>query len=206
MAYPTSPQTSGFFRASVEALASVGLSAEVRSAGSTPTLYRTHELSGGVINEVRAGEYLFGDRTHLALGVVNPDELAAVVRTTVVGRPTANRAILDAGSKALSSDPAGAKGLDGFGVIAEYPGAVIYELSEEHAHVDLSNCLSAPAIGARVSVVPNHICPCVNLMPYIAVRRHRSVELVPVVGRRGAAIEVSFEGFDKSVVTSRRSA
>jgi D-serine deaminase-like pyridoxal phosphate-dependent protein len=199
MAYPTSPQTSGFFRASIEALARAGLSAEVRSAGSTPTLYHTHELSRGLINEVRAGEYLFGDRTHLALGVVSPDELAAVVRSTVVGRPTATRAILDAGSKALSSDAALAPGLDGFGVIAEFPGAVIYELSEEHAHVDLSHCESAPAIGARVSLVPNHICPCVNLMPYIAVRRFDDVEIVPVVGRRGAAIEASFEGLDESL-------
>ena len=137
---------------------------------------------------MRAGEYLFGDRTHLSLGVVGPDELAAVVSSTVIGRPTATRAILDAGSKTLSSDPSSVKGLNGFGVIAEYPDAIIYELSEEHAHVDLSSCPSAPPIGARLSVVPNHICPCINPMPYIAVRRGDSLEIVPVVGRRGAGV------------------
>ena len=39
MTYPTSPQTAGFFRAALAALAESGLSAEVRSAGGTPTLY-----------------------------------------------------------------------------------------------------------------------------------------------------------------------
>ena len=44
--------------------------------------------------------------------VLELDACAMSVLATVVSRPTDNRAILDAGSKTLSSD---ALGLDGFG-------------------------------------------------------------------------------------------
>ena len=36
-------------------------------------------------------------------------------------------------------------------------------LSEEHGEVDISKCDRAPKLGERVGVIPNHICPCVNL-------------------------------------------
>jgi D-serine deaminase-like pyridoxal phosphate-dependent protein len=184
MTYPTAPGSAAFLMSCLALLDRTGLSANVVSGGGTPTLYGTHEMAGGVINEVRAGEYVFGDRTHLHAGVVGADQLAAVVISTVVGRPTANRVVLDAGSKALSSDPAGIEGLTGFGVVAEYPDAVIYELSEEHAHVDISDCSRAPCIGDRVAVIPNHICPCINLAGQVALRRADGVELVTVAAQR----------------------
>ena len=52
----------------------------------------------------------------------------------------------------------------GHGLIVEYPEAKIVRLTEEHAEVDVSTCARRPRIGERVSVVPNHICPCVNLL------------------------------------------
>ena len=48
-------------------------------------------------------------------------------------------------------------------MIVEYPEARIYALSEEHAQVDVSACPRGPAIGERVTVIPNHVCPAVNL-------------------------------------------
>lgn len=189
MTYPTLPQSAAFFRSCNALLERAGLVAEVISGGGTPTLYHTHEIAGGVVNEVRVGEYLFGDRSHLAGGVVAPDQIAAAVLATVIGRPTATRAILDAGSKTLSSDPASVPGLAGFGVIAEYPDAVIRELSEEHAHVDLSASANAPAIGDRVTVIPNHVCAVINLVPFIAVRHPDGLEMVPVAARRGGHTE-----------------
>jgi D-serine deaminase-like pyridoxal phosphate-dependent protein len=48
-------------------------------------------------------------------------------------------------------------------MIVEYPEAFIGKLTEEHAQVDVSRCRSRPRVGERVTVIPNHICPVVNL-------------------------------------------
>ena len=183
MTYPTTAGTRAFMEEAAELLAQRGLRAEVVSGGGTPALYRSHELGG--VTEVRAGEYVLGDRSGLALGVVGTDDLAARVLATVVGRPTADRAILDAGSKTMSYDHADAPGVEGYGLLLEHPEAVIREFSEEHAHVDLRACASRPRIGDRVTIVPNHVCPCVNLHDEVALHRGGQVEEIARVAARG---------------------
>ena len=76
------------------------------------------------------------------------DDCALRVRTTVVSRPTDDRAILDAGSKVLTYDQYFAKG---FGRIVEYPDAVVAGLSEEHGIVDLSRLQGSGRRSARSS-------------------------------------------------------
>ncbi len=75
--------------------------------------------------------------------------------------------VLDAGSKTLTSDRCGPAPESGHGFIVEYPQAKIAKLSEEHAQVDVTRCAKRPRIGERVSVIPNHICPCVNLQDVV---------------------------------------
>ena len=58
----------------------------------------------------------------------------------------------------------------GFGHLPEYPKARIVRLSEEHGEVDISNCPHRPRVGERVWVIPNHICPCVNLQDQVWVK------------------------------------
>jgi D-serine deaminase-like pyridoxal phosphate-dependent protein len=182
MTYPTSTGTRAFMEEASDILSRLGLAAEVISGGGTPVLYRTHELGG--VTEIRVGEYVFGDRAALANGVTPLEDLAARVATTVVGRPTADRGILDAGSKSLSSDLVEAEGVSGYGLILEYPDAVIYAFSEEHAHVDFSGCQRRPQIGDRVTVVPNHVCACVNLHDeFVLHRGDEVVDLIPVSAR-----------------------
>lgn len=136
-----------------------GLACEVVSSGGTPDIWRAHEVSAAT--EHRAGTYIYNDRSLVERGTCTWEECALDVLTTVVSRPTETRAILDAGSKALSSD---LLGLEGHGHIREYPAAVIHALSEEHAVVDLTACTGAkPAVGERVHVVPNHACVVSNL-------------------------------------------
>ena len=87
-----------------------GLAVERVSGGGTPTAERTHEL--GVVDELRVGTYIYGDRACIANGSVPLDDCALRVVATVVSRPTRERAIIDAGSKTLTSDLAvGATGL-----------------------------------------------------------------------------------------------
>ena len=88
------------------------------------------------------------------------------VAATVVSRPTPDRAILDAGSKALTSD---LLGMTGYGLLRDYPNAVVVGLSEEHGHVDLSACARKPGIGETVFVIPNHACVVTNMFDEIVL-------------------------------------
>ena len=100
------------------------------------------------------------------------------------GRPTADRAILDGGSKTLTNDPVAWAGSGGHGLIVEYPEASIYALSEEHGHVDLSACAERPAVGEVVTVIPNHACGCTNMHDEVVVHRGgRVVGVWPVAAR-----------------------
>ena len=171
MTYPTSERTRPFMEATRAALTRRGLEPRVISGGGTPTLYRTHELDG--LTEVRAGEYAFGDRAHVASGLVSLAEVAVGIVATVVGRPDDDRAILDAGSKTLSSDPC-ASGDAGFGLVRELPEAAISELWEEHARIEVSSRRRPPAIGDRLTIVPNHVCGAINLHDEVVL--HRSGE------------------------------
>jgi D-serine deaminase-like pyridoxal phosphate-dependent protein len=111
------------------------------------------------LTEYRVGTYAFHDRSSVAGGAAALDDVAMTVRATVVSTPTPTRAILDAGSKALSFDPGPDRG---HGLILEAPGSTIVTLNEEHAYVDV-----APGdtleLGRQVRVVPNHTCVVSNL-------------------------------------------
>lgn len=50
-------------------------------------------------------------------------------------------------------------------MLIEYPSAKISRLSEEHGEVVVPEIIEQPLpkVGDRVSVLPNHICVCVNL-------------------------------------------
>lgn len=184
MTFPTSKETVPFFEEASRLIATDGLTAAVRSSGSTPGMWRAHE-SLPTVNEYRAGTYVYFDRNSVGAGAATWEQCAMRVHMTVVSRPTADRAILDGGSKTLSFDPVGA-GQSGFGRIVEYPDAVIHTQSEEHGHVDLSACPPdrRPAIGERVSVIPNHACVTTNLHDEVVGIRQGKVEVIwPVLAR-----------------------
>ncbi len=94
-----------------------------------------------------------------------------------------DRAVLDCGSKALTSD---LLGFSDYGLIEGYEGAKIMSLSEEHAVVDLSGCTSGrPEIGDLVKVVPNHTCVITNLFDRMVFHRNGFVTRVEDVAARG---------------------
>ncbi len=171
MTYPTLPESAAWLRAAREAIENEGLGVATVSGGGTQSARRTHEL--GEITEVRAGTYVYGDRMCLANGLVGLEECALHVLASVVSRPTAGRAIIDAGTKTLTSDPAGAE--SGFGLILEHPDAHVYNLNEEHGYVDVSACQRPPAVGDKVTIVPNHACGTTNLHDEAVVHRGGSI-------------------------------
>jgi len=113
--------------------------------------------------EIRPGTYIFNDVNTVRGGYCEWKDCAARIVCTVVSDAVKNQFIIDAGTKTLTSDLCGPARESGHGYIVEYPEGRISRLSEEHGQVDVSQSERCPKVGDRVTVIPNHICPCVNL-------------------------------------------
>ncbi len=142
-----------------------GLSAPIVSGGSTPTAYQSHLISHQT--EIRPGTYVFNDMYTVRGGYCTLDDCAARVLATVVSDAVNGQVVIDAGSKTLAADRYNSAPEFGFGHVVEYPAARITRLTEEHGQIDVRACNSRPSVGERVTVIPNHICPCVNLQPAV---------------------------------------
>jgi D-serine deaminase-like pyridoxal phosphate-dependent protein len=145
-----------------------GIALEEISVGATPTLRYSLQQPG--ITELRPGNYVYFDRTQLSLGAASIDDCAMTVAATVVSRPSADRLILDCGSKTLTTDLARGFGpTPGYGAILAPDGGtiddtlVIERLSEEHATVRVSGPRGLEP-GDRVRVLPNHACVVANMV------------------------------------------
>ncbi|MDO1583541.1 D-TA family PLP-dependent enzyme [Rhizobium oryzicola] len=184
MTYPkphTEAAVEHFFIATMAYLAVDGIECPIRSNGGTPSLFSAHLVP--TATEHRAGTYIYNDRSMARAGHCSLDDCAMHILATVVSRPTPERAILDAGSKALTSD---LLGFSDYGLIVEYPDAVITGLSEEHATVDLSKVEGIrPEIGERVRIIPNHTCVVSNLFDVMTFHRDGIVTRVEDVAARG---------------------
>ncbi len=150
----------------------------VLSGGSSPT------AAAGLaapLTEVRPGTYAFGDRQQLHLSHLTERDIALVVASRVVSVQRPGEAVLDAGSKTLSTDRP--SWLPGHGLVLEAPEATVAILSEEHAVVrGLTTKLS---VGDLVRVVPNHVCSVVNLTGELVVVSDGAViDRWPVSARR----------------------
>ena len=181
MTYPSNARTDPFIRETRALLQDEGVMIDCVSGGGSPGMWQAH--THPEVTEHRAGTYVYGDRHMLKTGAMQMEDIAFSVITTVVSRPTADRGILDGGSKTFSSD---LSGLEGHGLILEYPEARFYGMSEEHGHVDFSHCSRKPEIGERVTVIPNHCCVVSNLFNQIVGARNGKVEVVWPVAARGA--------------------
>jgi D-serine deaminase-like pyridoxal phosphate-dependent protein len=153
--------------ATAEEIRSRGVAAEVVSVGSAATFRHAIRCPG--VTEVRPGTYVFNDRSQLAQGSAGPADLAAFVVTTVVARPVRDRIVIDAGTKVLTSDrmlvpdpPAT------FGSVYGHDDWEVVRLSEEHGVVRVPR-EARVRIGDRLAIVPNHVCPTINLANDVTV-------------------------------------
>ena len=112
------------------------------------------------VTEYRSGTYVYFDRSLSERGTCSYDDVAISVLSTVVSRPTGDRAMLDAGTKALTSD---LLGLKGYGIVRSLGDAQVYNANEEHGFLDISAVSGKPAVGDLVRITPNHACPVSNL-------------------------------------------
>jgi len=169
MTYPSTAATVEFVAEARESFSKAGIPIGVVSGGGTPNAWQAHEIEG--LTEVRVGTYIYHDRATVAAGAASFDECALHLHATVISRPTADRAVIDAGSKSLSSDRVDPAAGTGYGLVKGYEDAVIERLNEEHGVIDLSRCSRKPQVGERLRILPNHVCVVSNLHDEIAVSR-----------------------------------
>lgn len=151
------------------------------SGGSTPTLWRSHEIPR--LNEIRPGTYIFNDWNTVVSGACTFDECAASIHTTVVSTAVPGQIVMDGGSKTFSSDrPA----LDDvlFGLIREDESARFFRMNEEHGYVRVAD-QTKYRVGQRITVLPVHICVAMNLHEQVYGVRNGRVEEIWRVEARG---------------------
>jgi len=186
MTFPTTSQTATFLNAALPLFRTAGIAVPVISGGGTPPAYTTHKLAP--VTEMRAGSYIYNDRMMIAAGAAAREECALTILATVVSRPANDRALVDAGSKTLSSDRLPSDEAGGYGLLPEYPDANIVSLSEEHGILDLTHSVRKPEIGERVRIIPNHVCVVTNLHDHIFLHRNGEVLACLPVYLRGKTV------------------
>ena len=148
------------------------------SVGATATARFIKQIPH--VTEMRPGMYVFNDRFVMGAGGATEEDCAVRVFATVVSRPAKDRIIIDAGSKTLAMD---VYKHGGYGHIVGHPNVTIRTLSEEHGtlHVEGDSDLK---IGDVIEIIPNHICPVINLACQLYGFRGGKLEtVIPVLGR-----------------------
>lgn len=162
-----------------EAIRSAGLAVSEVSVGSTPTARHAMAVTG--VTECRPGNYVFHDASQVALGSCRLDDCAMTILATVVSVPAPGRAVVDAGSKTLSSDPLRPRP-GGHGKILGRRSR-LDKLSEEHGVVAVEGG-EVFKVGERVRILPNHACVVTNLHDRLwGVRGDVVEEELPVAAR-----------------------
>ena len=90
--------------------------------------------------------------------------------------------MIDAGSKALTSDLVG---LEGYGEVHSLNGARVYNMSEEHGFLDTARLNDKPKVGDLLRITPNHVCPVTNLFDKVVFVRGDEVLGAVKVDARG---------------------
>lgn len=144
-----------------------GFSCNRVSIGSTPGIMSASKLGGGIlagITEIRPGTYIFMDAGQ-AKAIETYDQCAATVLATIISKPTRERTIADAGAKALTmqSRATGICKTEGKGTILKPIETVVTSVYDEHTIFIDCAFHDVVSIGDTVRIIPNHICPVVNL-------------------------------------------
>jgi D-serine deaminase-like pyridoxal phosphate-dependent protein len=134
----------------VERLRAAGHAEMDVTGGATGTLELVAELASH--HEAQPGSYVLMDATYARSGL--PFEPALFCLTSVISRAAPDRAVADAGLKALSAEYGMPVPID--------PGLRVTRLADEHAVIEVGPAAD-PHIGDRLLLQPAHVDPTVNL-------------------------------------------
>lgn len=171
-----------FMRTTKTLLDEKAIDCPVVSSGGSPDMWTA--ATDDVVTEYRIGTYIYNDRSLVERGTCTWDDCAGQVLATVVSTPVPGRAIIDAGSKVLTSD---LLGFPDYGHVLGRPDARIVGLSEEHGTFEYD--LEKPfTIGDRLRIVPNHVCVVSNMFDKIWIETSEGHVTPATVDARGTVI------------------
>lgn len=154
------------------------------SIGATPSVMLGEVLPG--VTEVRPGTYILMDAAQ-AHAINDYSQCAIAVLATVVSKPTAERVVVDAGGKALTSftrAPGSICATPGYGLVKGFGDLRLKKVYDEHGVITSTEAHSKLKIGDKISIIPNHVCPCVNLYDNMyLVENDYVVEQLPILCR-----------------------
>jgi D-serine deaminase-like pyridoxal phosphate-dependent protein len=177
----TIDKAAAMVRSTVRLLERHGLACELVTGAGTGTY--PFEAASGVFNELQAGSYLFMDadygRNLGPGGRPEPEfEHSLFVLATVMSHPVKERAVVDAGLKAVSVD-------SGMPLVAGRPGMEYAGVSDEHGTLALHGAPGALEVGEKLRLIPGHCDPTVNLHDWFVGFRGDRVEALWAITARG---------------------
>ena len=153
-----------------------GIPCEIVSAGGTGSFQITSDCDG--VTELQAGGGIFADPWYRQKCQVHGLEYSLSVLTTVVSRPTRDRAVLDAGQK--THNPG-----EHPPIVRKYPDAAqVGIVSAEHCELSLADEAVKLKIGDKVELIPGYSDLTTVLHDQFYGFRSDRLELVwPILGR-----------------------
>jgi D-serine deaminase-like pyridoxal phosphate-dependent protein len=161
----------------VRHLEDAGFECPVRTGGGTGSF--PIDLRLKALTELQPGSYVTMDTNYakVELGVERLGQPLTVL-ATVISRPSAERAVVDAGWKAASSD-------SGTPMLANRGGLSFEFAGDEHGIVRSTAGPLELSLGSRIELIPSHCDTTVNLYDAFVVHRSGRVEAVWPIAARG---------------------
>lgn len=166
-----------------ELLRKDGFCMDILSGGNSYSSRCCKYLEG--ITEVRCGNYIFNDVSTLATGFATEKDCALRAVSTVICKVDEHHAIIDAGSKTLTTDLCSHR--TGYGFVVGRPDIEIVKLNEEHGFIESEHLLNLE-IGDKIAIIPNHACVLPNLTDKVYGIRNNKIERLIPIEARGARI------------------
>jgi D-serine deaminase-like pyridoxal phosphate-dependent protein len=173
-------------RQTLEAFEAQGLKRpEVISGGGSGSVGL--DARTGLFTELQAGSYVFMDVDYMRNQWDSTMDLnfsqSLFVLTTVMSQTSSDRAVVDAGLKALSVD-------SGLPELKDAPGLIYEKANDEHGLIQCRHSEPDPALepesllGKKLWLIPGHCDPTVNLYDeLVVVREGQVVDTWPVLAR-----------------------
>ena len=151
-----------------------GIEVPVLSCGSTPTAEAAANVEG--VTELQPGNYIFYDLMQVEEGSASLRDCAQRILTTVISSPSANRCVVDAGSKAFVHDHGK------FPRILGNAKGIPIDIHEEHLTLRTGTKFR---IGDKIQFIPYHACTATNMFDQVRIVKADTVTATWPVAARG---------------------
>jgi D-serine deaminase-like pyridoxal phosphate-dependent protein len=159
---------------SAQRIRSAGLPTPIVSCGGSGSYRITASIPG--VTEVQAGGAVLGDVTYVKWGAQT--EPGLFILATVISRPVPERAVVDAGRKAMNGEVS-------MPVARDIPGLYLMKLNAEHGILAVENPKAMLKVGDKLDFIAGYGDNTVCLHDYLFGVRNGRVELVWEVQGRG---------------------